>query len=56
MYKQPNNVYTMRDFSYHLRKKKPNEEMKKQEEEKKQIGRELIKQDVKKQFQANTKI
>jgi hypothetical protein len=55
MYKQPNNVYTTRDVVSHLKTKKPTEDEKKKEEEKKQIGRELIKQDVKRQFQANTK-
>jgi hypothetical protein len=55
MYKQPKNVYTKRDLVSHLKDKKPTEEERKQEEEKKQIGRELIKQDVKRQFQANPK-
>lgn len=53
MFKQPTNVYTKRDL---LKNKQPTEEQKKQEEEKKQIGRELIKQDVKRQFQANPKV
>jgi hypothetical protein len=56
MYKQPKNIYTKRDFVSHLKDKKPTEEERKQEEEKKQIGRELIKQDVKRQFQANPKV
>jgi hypothetical protein len=55
MFKQPKNVYTTRDLISHLKTKQPTEEQKKQEEEKKQIGRELIKQDVKRQFQANPK-
>jgi len=55
MFKQPKNAYTTRDFVSHLKNKQSTEEQKKQEEEKKQIGRELIKQDVKRQFQGNPK-
>lgn len=56
MFKQPKNAYTTRDLVSHLSTKEPTEEEKKKEEEKKQIGRELIKQDVKRQFQGNPKI
>jgi len=56
MFKQPKNAYTKRDLVSHLKTKQPTEEERKQEEEKKQIGRELIKQDVKRQFQGNPKV
>jgi len=56
MYKQPKNPYTQRDLVSHLSKIKQTEEERKKEEEKKQIGRELIKKDIKRQFQANTKL
>lgn len=51
MYKQNHRVMGYRPIIQNKNK----EEEKKEEEQKKQIGRELIKQDVKKQFQANPK-
>lgn len=52
MYKQKHRIMGYKPII----QKKNKEEERKEEEEKKQIGRELIKQDVKKVFQANPKV